>query len=73
MSIAKRILTWALRPVVQPLIDDTVAAYHEGPNRDYVNQQVEGAVGDCKEHAVRSVQSYHNRNNRNNRVNGQQP
>lgn len=57
MSIARRILTWALRPVVQPLIDAAIAAYHEGPNRDYVNQQVEGAVGDCKEHAVNTAET----------------
>jgi hypothetical protein len=53
----KKILKWALAPTIREAIDE----YHETRMRDVLNEQIEGMVGECKEHAVATVQDYANR------------
>ena len=52
----KRILCWIVRPIVEPIVSESISAAYEGVIRNFVNEQVEGAIGQCQEHATQTAQ-----------------
>lgn len=48
----RKLIKWA----ISPIIDEAIATERDTNTRNYVNQQVEGAVGMCQEHANNTVQ-----------------